>query len=178
MQELDLYQLSSRISGVSKAVGDFLAEAAHICLEMNGHQSGISVNVSGHYNENVRLIWNKKLDKDSVSSWRDIKEATEYGATAISLLLITHFGKYKFVERLPQLSIGDFFLKRATLNSNNCMDEAFLEISGIFKATSNNTISIRITQKRKQLNRKYIGDYTVLISIIEFSTPKAKIVRL
>jgi hypothetical protein len=61
------------------------------------------------------LSGKKELDKETFLSWKDIKETTEYVATAISLLIILHFENFNFVERLPQYSIGDYFLKKTIL---------------------------------------------------------------
>jgi hypothetical protein len=147
MKKLNLYHLSRQATGISKTVGEFLAEAAQVCLEMQGHESGIEINVLGLYDETFVLEWDKKLDKETFLSWRDVKEATEYGATAISLLIILYLENFNFVERLPQNSIGDYFLKKTTLENKEKNDEAFLEISGIFNEVTSNTLNLRINQK-------------------------------
>ncbi|MEM1325710.1 MAG: hypothetical protein AAGI23_07145 [Bacteroidota bacterium] len=178
MKRFDLYELAKQVSGITEVVGNFFAEAAQVCLELNGHQSGVEINLQGLYQEKIALEWDRKLDKETFIRWKDEKEATEYGATAIALLLVLHFGGYKFAERSPQFSIGDFYLKDTLLTNNRTNNEAFLEISGIFKTIKGNTVDIRINQKRKQLSKKPIEDETVLIAVVEFSVPKAKIVRL
>ncbi|MEL6720542.1 MAG: hypothetical protein AAFO82_10895 [Bacteroidota bacterium] len=178
MQKFDLYQLPEQVIGISKAVGNFLGEAAQICLELNGHTSGVQVNLSGLYEESITLEWDKVLEEDTLMAWKDVKEATEYGATAISLLLILYFGEYQFAERLPQIAVGDYFLKKSALEHKNNGNEAFLEISGIYQESTSNTLNVRISQKRKQLQNKPTDNKNVLISVVEFATPKAKIVKL
>ncbi len=111
-------------------------------------------------------------------SWKDLKEATEYGATAIALLILIHFEKCDFVERLPQTAIGDYFLKKGDLENKDTENEIFLEISGIFKEHSKQAINVRLGQKKKQLINKPIVGLYVLIAVIEFSTPKAKIIKI
>jgi hypothetical protein len=64
------------------------------------------------------------------------------------------------------------------LESSEKSDEAFLEVSGIFTETPSNSINIRINQKKKQLEKKTITGLNILISVVEFSTPKAKIIQL
>ncbi|MEM8528020.1 MAG: hypothetical protein AAF806_18110 [Bacteroidota bacterium] len=178
MKQFDLYELANRVSGITEVVGNFFAEAAQVCLELNGHQSGVEVLLEGIYEESIRLEWERELNKETLLSWKDEKEATEYGATAIALLLVLHFGNYEFAERSPQFALGDYYLKSAPLENTDNRDEAFLEISGIFKVNKGNTISIRVGQKKKQLKNKPIKEETVLIAVIEFSTPQAKIVKL
>ncbi|MEN0046174.1 MAG: hypothetical protein AAF806_03835 [Bacteroidota bacterium] len=178
MKQLNLYELAKQVSGITEVVGNFFAEAAQVCLELNGHQSGVAINLEGIYNEQVVLKWDRVLDQETFASWKDEKEATEYGATAIALLLVLHFGAYQFVERSPQFALGDYYLKSTSLENMNTKDEAFLEISGIFNSSKGNTINIRIAQKKKQLKHKPIQGENVLIAVVEFSTPQAKIVKL
>ncbi|MEM9884492.1 MAG: hypothetical protein AAF849_01265 [Bacteroidota bacterium] len=178
MERIKLYELANQVSGITEIVGNFFAEAAQVCLELNGHTSGVEIHVEGLYERNIVLEWSKELDKEKLLSWKDEKEATEYGATAIALLIVLHFGDYEFAERSPQFALGDFYLKSAALENTSSKDEAFLEISGIFKKTAGNTINIRIKQKRKQLKNKPIKNENVLIAVVEFSKPQAKIISL
>lgn len=178
MERINLYQLAAQATGISKTVGEFLAEAAQVCLETQGHQSGTIIKIIGLHDEKVVLEWEKTLEAETLLSWKDFKEATEYGATAIALLIILHFENYNFVERLPQHSIGDYFLKKTDLDNIEKTDEAFLEISGIFKETQQNAINLRINQKKKQLSNKPISELNVLIAVVEFSKPKAKIIKI
>lgn len=177
-EKINLYKLADKAIGVSQKVGDFLGEAAQVCLEMQGHKSGVQLNITGQYEESVILEWSNKLEEETLLSWRDLKESTEYGATAIALLLLIHFESYNFVERLPQTAIADYFLKKRKLEDEITKHEIFLEISGIFRETSKNTIDIRIKQKKKQIANKSIAQWNILIAVVEFSKPKAKITKI
>jgi hypothetical protein len=61
MKRLNLHHLSKKATGISKTVGEFLAEAAQVCLEMQGHQSGVTVNIEGLYNESLIIEWEKGI---------------------------------------------------------------------------------------------------------------------
>lgn len=178
MKRLNLYELSKKAIGVSDTFGKFLGEAAHVCLELQGHKSGVQINVLGLYKENLILEWDKELEEETFLSWKDVKEATEYGATAIALLLMLHFEDYNFIERLPQFGIGDYVLEKRAFKSKQAKKETHLEISGIFKVTNTNTLDIRINQKEKQLSKKQTTTLNVLIAVVEFSKPAAKIIKL
>ena len=55
---------------------------------------------------------------------------------------------------------------------------AKLEISGIWKATKSNTVNMRISQKIKQVKKvKLEEDLPIIISVIEFGTPKVKLIK-
>ena len=145
---------------------------------MNGHKSGVILKVSGYYQTDIILKWQTTLTAETILGWKDIKETTEYGATAIALLLMLELGDCNFAERLPQGGIGDYFLKKEVLSNNQAKNEIFLEISGIFKESKQNSINIRINQKKKQLAKKSTNNLNVFIAIVEFTNPKAKIVKI
>ena len=57
MRKLNIDHLPKKITGITKKVGDFLAEAAQVCLELQGHKSGVIIKVQGLYTEEIELEW-------------------------------------------------------------------------------------------------------------------------
>ena len=99
MRKLNLNNLKEGIGGLTEAFGSFLAEAAMVCLETN-HQKGKAIlKVEGDFKENFEINWTGKLTEEVRNSWHDKKEATEYGATAIALLLLLELTDYDRFKR-------------------------------------------------------------------------------
>lgn len=177
MRKLNLYHLHHGLYGVTESVGLFLAEAAQVCLEQNGYQSGVVINVTGIHEEKIILEWDKVIDRETLLSWKDQNETVEYGATAIALGLMMMIKGYNYTRRMNQSEIGDYFLqKRGTKQSN----PVNLEITGTYHNTSGNILNVRIKQKRKQINKKIKirPKYDVLIAAVEFSNVRAKFEKL
>jgi hypothetical protein len=95
----------------------------------------------------------------------------------IALLLITTLQpKYKFIETSKIVNGHDFLLSTNnddeifTINSEN---EARLEVSGIFKENSRNTLKQRKKEKIKQTNKGDFMGNDAYIVVVEFSKPKS-----
>jgi len=176
MRKLNLDQLKEGLPGVTKSFGAFLAEAAMYCLEENGHQGTVQLKVTGHFEETFELIWTDKVTEDVKSTWYDVKEATEYAATAIAMLIIpvlTDFDLFKRTRGGTDYVLG----KTKSTAQNSPLDISYLEISGLWKEASNNTINMRVNLKKKQVKRTVI-DAPSFIVVTAFNLPKTKIVKL
>lgn len=172
MQKLKLNQLKLNRPGMTKSIGAFLAEAATVCLVQNQHSSGVVMQVLGATNTIPVIIeWTDKIDLTTLISWRDTKEATEYGAMGISVLLMEKLYGYYVVGRLKQGEFSDYLLANTTSRSNPF---AKMEVTGIAKESNTNTLSIRINLKKKQVAKSKTKPFPVYIFVIEFSVPKAK----
>lgn len=99
MRKLNLNNLKEGIGGLTEAFGIFLAEAAMFCLEVNNHKGKAILKVEGDFKENFEIIWTDKLTEEVKNSWQDKKEATEYGATAIAMLLLLELTDYNRFKR-------------------------------------------------------------------------------
>jgi len=173
MRKLNLNTLKDGLPGISKAVGAFLAEAAMVCFEANGHNSGVKLKVSGEYEEVFEIIWAKPVETSIEGSWRDMKESTEYGATGIALLLIYNLTDFQFFMRMGQDETGDFLIKKSAEST----DFSFVEISGILKESLNNTLEIRVKMKKRQISKKAKNKLDLYTIVTEFSFPETKIVK-
>lgn len=179
MKKLDLDELKNGLPGISKNIGAYLVEAAIICLEKNGHQSGVEIIVSGIKNENFELIWSDKIDSNIINSWKDLKEATEYGATAIAALAIRAISGLLITGRIPQSEQSDYILQKLENHNKGLIEpDALLEVTGILKEKKGNTLKMRIQKKKKHIEAGANRKYPTFVIVIEFGTPKSKIIKV
>lgn len=175
MRVINLDDLKRGMLGVSEAVGKFLVEAAVVSLEENGHQSGVLLKVDGLFSETVQLTWQHSINQQIIQSWKDQNETTEYGATAIAMLLILLFKKMVIVGRAKQTDRIDYLLRHqqnlGTANDHN--PEAYLEVSGLWKETKGNTVNIRMRVKEKAVKERNLS-LPVYIVVTSFDKPKTK----
>lgn len=173
MRKLHLDDLKSGQPGLSPKAAAFMVEAAVVCLELNGHQSGVLLEVEGSYLETFQLYWTDKIDLRIINSWKDRKEAAEYASTAIALLLMIALENLVSKVRLEQSDEADYALQKKQVHKV----VALLEVSGLFIETPSNTISARVNSKQVKLNksRQKKQFETVFIVVTEFGQPATKI---
>lgn len=180
MDTLNLDVLKTGIPVISKKIGAFLAEAAAICLTLNGYESGVELKVEGEIKTTLAVEWNDKITDDVLNSWNDPKEATEFGATALAILLLFKYTDFTYFIRAFQGTGIDYWLGKGKYTGEVLPTEnrkGRLEISGILKASKRNSINMRVNQKKKQSKKTDDTLLPVYITVVEFSTPKAKIIK-
>jgi hypothetical protein len=181
MGKLHLDTLKGGISGISRIYGAFLAEAIAVCLTVAGHESPLMLTVEGDFDAQFELEWQEKIGEAELSSWRDLKEATEYAAMGLAVLLISALTIYGVFQRNEQGEDADFTMQEVSdsnLALQNTLQKAHLEVSGIFAESLTNTLNMRISTKTKGLEKRVMPSLPVFIAVIEFSIPKAKIVEI
>lgn len=181
MNKLHLDKLKGGISGISRTYGAFLAEAIAVCMTTAGHKSPVKLKVEGDFDAEFEVEWREEIGEAELSSWRDLKEATEYAAMGLAVLLISALTTYCVFQRNEQGEDADFTMQEAS-NPNivlqYSLQKAHLEVSGIFAESLTNTLNMRISAKTKGLEKRVMPSLPVFIAIIEFSIPKAKIVEI
>lgn len=174
MRKLQLDDLKSGIGGLTEAFGTFLVEAAMYCLEENNHRGSAILQVKGDFEEKFEIIWTDQLTEEVRNSWHDHNEATEYGATAIAILLIKVLTKF---DRFRRTKGGtDYIISRKDNLGSQIPDFSYLEISGLWNESKGNTINMRINVKKKQVKRTVVNAPAFII-VTEFGSPKTKIVE-
>ena len=73
--------------GLSPNVSAFYAEAASVCLTNQKHEIKTNMKVSGYLEGEICLVW-ETVSIKVLNNWRDLAEATEYGAVCIALLIL------------------------------------------------------------------------------------------
>lgn len=180
MQKVDLETLKIGFPAISKNIGRYLAEGGAYCLEANDHKSGVIMQIMSDSMEDVVIIWKDKIDAQVKRAWNDSLEATEYGATAIAILLIKKFTDYTIIERSFRGTGFDYWLGTGEYDENLLPFEqrkAQLEVSGIWKESEHNKIDVRVRLKQRQVNRSNFKKFPVFVIVVEFGTPKAKMVK-
>lgn len=174
MRNLHLNKLKEGIPGITKAIGAFLAEAAAFCFDAQGHKPGVILKITGDFEEEFSVFWTDKINKSVKKAWADKKEATEYAATAIALLLIRELTDFSVSKRLRQGERADYFLEKRNAE-NDSTTEAILEVSGIFEEKLSNTVNMRLGVKKANIDKIENRDKTAVIIVVAFNIPKAKI---
>jgi hypothetical protein len=178
MRTLDLDKLKSGLPVISPTFGALYAEAAVVCLSKMGHKSGVTLNVSGDYHADFSLIWTQEIGILERKTWKDLREAAEYAATGIALLIMLELTSYTTFEREEQGQGSDFIMWQWNEEVKNYLsDWASLEISGILEEKIGNSLSMRISKKAQQIAKTKFLNQPAFIAVVEFGKPKAKIVK-
>jgi len=180
MLKTTLDRLKKGFPAISKNIGAYLAEGGAFCLEANGHQPGVVLVVEGDYPESMELYWSTAVDAQVARSWNDSQEATEYGATAIAIIILTALTPYTIIERSFKGTGFDYWLGSGEYDENLLpfqQRKAKLEVSGIWKESGNNTVDARVRLKRQQIELAGEEGLSAFIIVVEFGTPKAKFVE-
>ena len=100
-----------------------------------------------------KVYWiNKNVDIDAINRAYNKDDAIEYGAEAITLLLICEETDYTAIRRAVTGTGIDYWLgyKHKDKTKMFSDEDARLEISGILKEDISNTVKNRIKKKLKQ----------------------------
>ena len=170
--DLILGRLEMGLPGITPAVGRTYAEACAICLESQGHASGVSLGISGTVDV-VRRITYPVIDNQMRKCWQDEEVTTERGACGIAMLLTTDYTQYTVVEVSKKGTGFDYWL--GDPDSFPFQRKARLEVSGI-RNGNDSTIKARVSKKIKQSSKsnEHLPGYVV---VVEFSKPLARMVE-
>lgn len=184
MQELDLGRLEAgEMPGLSGRAGGNLLEACLVCLESNGHNSGITLAVSDEgESKDCRLVWIGLVGQQAFDSYGDSQEATEWGACGIACSLIERIHGLVITKRSRKGTGFDYWLGNADQdfsgNSLLFQNVAKLEVSGIFNDEQMSAIDRRVRDKIRQIERGKYSALAAYVVVVEFGRPLAKVVRL
>jgi hypothetical protein len=105
--------------------------------------------------------------------WNDPDEIAEQGAHAVALLLVRSLAGLTVLERSRKGTGFDWWLSP---EDNLFQATARLEVSGIMRGSArrlNERLRVRITQTE----RSDPSGLTAYVAVIEFSAPRAKVIR-
>jgi hypothetical protein len=177
MRTINISDLNSGLPTITSSFGQGAAEAAVFCLQKNSHISDDCIlncitkvkNGKQDEYEEFQLIWDK-LDSRAETTYGDLQEATEYGATALALLLTIKLTDFTTVERSMKKTGFDYWI--GDKDDYMFQKKARLEISGIFEGDESQ-FKARIKQKFKQTNISDNSGLCCFVSVIEFGKPRA-----
>ena len=112
MRKLYIDKLKGKIAGISTTYGAFLSEAMIVCLTTAGHKSSVRLKVEGDFEAEFQLEWQQIIGAAELSSWRDLKEATEYAAMGLAILLLSTLTPYDVFQRNEQGEDADFTMQK------------------------------------------------------------------
>ena len=180
MLNATLDRLREGFPAISKNIGKYLAEGGAFCLEANGHRPGVVLKIEGDYPETIELFWSNVIDSQVARAWNDSQEATEYGATAVAITILSKLAPYTIIERSFKGTGFDYWLGIGKYDENLLpfqQRKAKLEVSGIWKESETNTVDTRIRLKRQQIELGEEDGLPAIIIVVEFGTPKSKMVN-
>jgi hypothetical protein len=182
LRQLRLSEVVEReIPGVTKVQAAQNIQACLICMDYHSHETGIQLTlINERTDERLQLHWEGDVDEHMRRSWKDLQEATEYGAVAIAILLVIKRTEYTIIERSVKGTGFDYWLLEEELYDE---DEIFpkgsarLEVSGIIHAKKDSEIRSRVKEKKKQTEVSDDRGLPAIIIVTEFSRPETHMVR-
>jgi hypothetical protein len=170
---LTLEDLSERFSHIPPECGTVLVQSAVLCLEGQGHKSGVVLTVEGSFHTPFRLQWSMDVTEAMRRYWNDPDEAAEQGAYAVALLLLRALARLAVLERSRKGTGFDWWLAS---EDNLFQVAARLEVSGIMRGSAKR-INGRLKERIAQTARSDPSGLTAFIAVVEFGRPTAKVVR-
>lgn len=166
---LQLSDLQKGMPGITPVEGAFLQENAMVALHKAKHHSPTKITLTGVANRDIQLSWDDSVDQQMLNSYNDEKENTEFAAAGISALLTPYLTDYTIIMRAQQGTGFDYWLGK---DDTSLSPLATLEVSGIKSENSDNTISKRLSAKKKQIMASEGLKLPQYISIVEMANPK------
>ncbi len=175
---INLDSLHHGIPALSPGKANMLKEACIWCLNKCHHLNGVAIAIQyDEKNESLPICWNsEKINEENIKRAYNQDDAIEYGAEAVSFLLIRECTQYTAIRRAATGTGIDYWLgNKKTVDNNILSNSARLEVSGILNENKDNTVKKRIKGKLRQTTPTE-KTFPVFISVIEFSQPKAEMV--
>jgi hypothetical protein len=153
--------------------GAMMAQAAVVCLDHQAHTSSVRLVVDGAFTATFSLSWSEEVTEAKRRFRNDLDEATQQGAYAVAILLIRALTGYTIIERSRKGTGFDWWLGT---EDNLFQGKARLEVSGILRGTPRR-INSRIKARMGQTRQSDHLALTAYVVVVEFGTPRAKVVQ-
>jgi hypothetical protein len=182
IRELNLNKLLE-IQRLSSDWANLYLKAGAVCLTLCQHSNGIMLGVdlidSSTIQHQFQINEWVKVDEVTLANWEDRDEAAQFGACGIAILLIQELTEFTIVRRArkstPEDKTGyDYHL--GYKEDPFFQRKARLEISGIFRG-DNRKFNARVKQKLNQVTVSDNTGFPAYIVVVEFGTPKARVVK-
>lgn len=172
--QFDLNYLGSpAVPYVPSSYGANLAEAAGVCLESQGHDHGVVIQVRGHIVGDYSVEW-PTITEEHRRFRNDEPKATEEGALGVAILLVELKTQYSVIEISRKGTGFDYWLGETA--DVTVQRKARMEVSGIRNGTSRE-VNARVRQKLDQTKASdsIYGDLPAYVIVVEFGTPRAEV---
>jgi hypothetical protein len=177
VKPLYLKSLGGGIPVIPKEAAGFYEQNCIVCLDNQGHKSGVRLDVQHYDDSNVafQVFWDNEVTDELRRAYADLVKATENAACAIALLIVHEITDFIAIEQASRGTTIDYYLSHKDKMDDLIFNYAArLEASGILREDESNTIDGRLNEKLKRLKP---GLLTFII-IVEFSYPKSKVVKV
>ncbi|MFM2431562.1 MAG: hypothetical protein RLZZ511_2775 [Cyanobacteriota bacterium] len=174
--DLNLDALATGLPAVTAAFGAALGEAAMVCLDSQGHRSGVEIVVEGDFSACFRVGWSMAVTEQVRRCWNDLPYATEQGAYGLAFLIVQELTGYAVIERSIKGTGFDYWLGEALPISQLAFERKVrLEVSGILQGQESR-IRARVKEKIEQ-TQQYGSRLPAYVVVIEFGQPQARMVQ-
>lgn len=172
-RRLDLRSLLAGMPGLSEAAGQYLAEAAAVCLEERDHQSEATLFLDGDHEEDLALAWAGPVTDQARRTHADPEDATENGACGVAAVLMHTLTDLAVVNRSRKGSGFDYWL--GSDDGEPFVGQMRMEVSGIRKGEPAD-IKARVRQKIRQTKRSDGLQLPAVVVVVEFGSPRSRAV--
>ena len=178
-RKIILENLGPNVSVIPEEAVGFYKHNCMMCFEKNGYQSGVQLKVdSNDQNETFEVHWDGEVTEQLRKAYRDQNKVTDFAACSIALLLVYQLTTFTAVEQSAIGTTIDYYLAPQTQDDTLIFNHtARLEVSGILRETSDNTVDRRIKDKIRRLKPDPQGSLPTFIIVVEFSQPWLKMVQ-
>jgi hypothetical protein len=168
---LDLKELSRSCPRLTEAVGQFMADAAAVCLADQGHGIDVNLTVTGEFHMSYQL--HRAHVTDEMLGTYDPDEATEFGACGVAILVMRDRTSLT-VQRAFKGGGFDYWL--GTVDEERPFQNlARLEVSGIRRG-GRGQIAARMKAKLEQVRRSD-NRQAAYVAVVEFSAPEVRVAK-
>ena len=168
-RRLSLDDLQTSCPRLTPASGQFMADAAAVCLEEQGHGREVPLRVSGTFRGTYRL--HRSEVTEQMRGSYDPDEATEFGACGVAILVIRDQTGHT-VQRAFRGNGFDYWI--GTVEAERPFQQmARLEVSGIRRGGPR-LVRARLRQKLAQVRSSDVTLPAYAI-VVEFSRPEARV---
>lgn len=174
---ISLESLHVGIPALTEAFADFYKENCMICLDNQGHSSGVLLQVQyGTLSQKFEVQWCGDVTEHMRRAYADMVRATDHAACAFALLIVREVTDFTVVTPSAIGSTIDYYLAPKSQDDTLIFNHtARLEASGILIETDNNSIQKRIRTKQRRLRAE--GELTDFIVVVAFTAPRAEMVQ-
>jgi hypothetical protein len=170
-----LAALGAGAFGITMSFGQSLADAASVCLEGQGHESGVIMPVDGSCRADCSVYWDPTSEKCR-RTWADLHEATEHGAYGVAFLLVRQLKNMTIGERSYRGTGFDFWVGNEDSYDILFQKKARLEVSGI-RTGSETLREARVREKIEQVSR-VSSSFPAIVVVVEFGRPQSTLVEV
>ena len=176
-QQLSLDTLAENTYGITPGGADFYKENCMMCLDLNGHRSGVGLRLEyAGSSLPFSVVWLGDVTDRMQVGYVDRTKLADFGACALALLVVP---RVLGLTAVSQSAIGttiDYYLGDADGDDILLFNgTARLEVSGILCENQNNSVQKRVGAKSRRLKPE--GDLPSYIIVVEFSEPWSKMVE-